>query len=162
MNRWLVGATAIVLFSAPAIMTAATRTGADVTQTTASSDLTSSTSQLNRSALGWLDTASGSSTVTSESRAGFRMSQDENAIAWSNSGIDTDTSSDAAAGDETFSTLVSLTSAGRLSDQLNLEQLEYLQSEEGREDLIALLRAQALDGPSTGDLMADTGYMAVY
>lgn len=160
MNRWLVGMTAVAFLSAPAVMAASTRTTAKVVPTTSTSALDHSGSQLNKYALGWLDAENGSKTATSESHARPARTQDDNVIAWSNSGTDVDKISEAAAGDEQFASLVSLTSAASLSDQLNPQELEHLQSEAGRQDLIALLKARGIDGPladTSADEIGSTG-----
>ncbi|MEO1101504.1 MAG: hypothetical protein AAFW65_06610 [Pseudomonadota bacterium] len=162
MNRWIVGLTAVAFLSAPAIMAASTRTSAKVVQTTESSQISSSTSGLNRYALGWLDTNKTAASVTAESKDRRSRTMDENAIAWSNSGKEAEAASDAAAGDEQFATLVSLTSAASLSDQLNQKQLEYLQSDAGRDDLIALLKARPIDGPPAGNPLPETEHAGLY
>lgn len=157
MNRWLASMAAVAFLSAPALMAASTRTSAEAVPTTETSQIASSTSGLNRYALGWLDTNKTSATVTAEDKDHTSRTMDENAFAWSNSGTDAESASEAAAGDEQFATLVSLTSATSLSDQLNTEELEYLQSDAGRADLIALLKAQAVDGSIPGDEMMPAG-----
>ncbi|MEO1101503.1 MAG: fasciclin domain-containing protein [Pseudomonadota bacterium] len=175
MKRLLASTATLALIASPA-MAQTMETDAEV-NTAVEADLPAeySTNDLNSIVLAQIDNETSTMTATDDRDRMFQTMDERETTASKDKAYET-TIVDIAAGDDRFSTLVSLVKAADLAETLSAEgpytvfaptndafaalpaeKVEYLQSEDGREDLTAILKAHVIEGRLMADEITEAG-----
>lgn len=174
MKRLLASTATLALIASPA-MADTMETDAEV-NTAVEADLPAeySTNDLNSIVLAQIDNET--STPVTDNQDRMFQTMDKRETTASNEDADKTTIVDIAAADDRFSTLVSLVKAADLAETLSAEgpytvfaptndafaalpaeKVEYLQSEDGREDLTSILKAHVVEGRLMADEITEAG-----